>query len=184
MKKIILILTLGFIVLYTDCCIADNKLTLEDLSTPQATILTVINSLKKTQNPNTISKYISWEEAYKETPLQTKKTFNITSPKVLQKKFSQLINDPSSFSSNFPEMNNASPEVTALLFQTLVGKIKQEVIESKYKIGRPNISGDHALVNVISEFQEVNRNELVKLVKKNGSWYLIAIKLTNKTRNL
>ncbi len=154
------------------------------LATPEETVKEIIGKLKESGDPAVIIEYVSWEDAFKETKPEVLGALGVTDAKGLKEKTKQLMAEPAKFVRGLLEPRIAAlppdkREIMSAQIEPLTKKVEKEFEEGKAKIkrtdfviGKSEVTGETAIVEVKATLDGKTQENKLKLVKRGDKWLL------------
>lgn len=152
-------------------------------SDPRALVQRIVNDMKEERSPSVILAYVHWPTAYADLPVAERTRMRVSSPEGMRRYFERFFTDPRAFLqedlANRPGLTASEREDAAEEIEKVVelmtekqGDIRRRIERTTYQVEEPRITGNRALVQLVSSLDGVTHREPIALVRINGDWYL------------
>ena len=151
---------------------------------PEDTVKEIVGKLKANGDPGVVLEYVSWDDAFKETPPQVLQSLGVKDAAGLKEQTLKLMAEPAKFVrqkmvekiSTLPpekqaEMNGQLDQLTQRVEKEFAD-MKEKLKRTDFTVGESEISGDTALVDISAKVDGSSQDNKLKLVSRNGAWLL------------
>lgn len=175
MNRALLCLAVAFLIAPTSALAA---------GTPEDTVTAIVAKLKENGDPAVVLEYVSWDDALKDTPPQVLQSLGVSDAAGLKDQTGKLMAEPAKFVREKMSQRIATlpPEQQAVMnkqLEPLTQKVEQEFKDMKgklkrteFKVGKSEIAGDTATVDITATIDGTTQENKLKLVKRGDNWLL------------
>jgi len=158
---------------------------------PEDVLKEIIGKIKAQNDASPVVEYVDWNKAFTEMPPPQKMAMKINSPQEMKSFYKQVLANPSAMmKKQFEERLGMIPEAQRpMMRQSLArmeemmkqkeAEMKQKIAGTTYEVGKSEINGANAKVELKQTYEGKTKVEKVEFVKSGDNWLLASVGLVN-----
>jgi hypothetical protein len=160
--------------------------------TPEETVKEIVEKIKSAGTPAPIVEYVDWESAFSGIPQEQRSMMKLASAQEMKVAYTKVINDPvaaikermEAQIATLPADKQAEAKEKVKMMEQSINKQKAEMTDrikqTEYQVGKADVKGDTATVNLVQDFKGDKKEQQVKLIKKGDAWLLASQEMFSK----